>query len=168
MKKKIVIISISIVLLLGLVLLCFNTSQAKTNNKKELKETSHNLDEIYELISTGAYYKSDDTYSEEWIEFNYVLTHFYDYFNKDTKFMIYNKSIKPFENDEELENIGTVMITYDEYMKIITSDKSSANYDIKVGENWLNDKKREEYKGLMIDIAAREVLSSCDVINKCI
>ena len=53
-------------------------------------------------------------------------------------------------------------------MKIITSDKSSANYDIKVGENWLNDKKREEYKGLMIDIAAREVLSSCDVINKCI
>ena len=106
MKKKIVIISISIVLLLGLVLLCFNTSQAKTNNKKELKETSHNLDEIYELISTGAYYKSDDTYSEEWIEFNYVLTHFYDYFNKDTKFMIYNKSIKPFENDEELENIG--------------------------------------------------------------
>lgn len=173
-KKKVTIGLVSTILILILIINgCLNISHSTTNkeNKQtndEIKETSHNLDEIYELISTGAYLRSDDTYSDEWIEFNYVLTHFYDYFNKDTKFMIYNKPINPLGDSKQLENISTIMINYEEYMKITTSDKSIATYDIKVGEEWLNNKKRKGYQGLMIDIAAKEVLGSCEVINKCI
>ena len=174
-KKMIVIIVGIVLLIIVLSIIVLSKDNSKSNNKDNqvnnevLKETSYTLDEIYELISTGAYYKTELKDCDEWIEFNYVLTHFYEYFSKDKKFMIYNKVLNPLDNKLE-DDIDTIMINYDEYMKITTSSESSTAYDIEVGEKWLNDevRKTKYSQGFMINVAARSTLSSCDIINKCI
>ncbi len=177
MKKA--VISLLIVLLLGIsfsivssiaVNVLANNEKANSNNnyqnQEDLKESPYTLDEIYDFISSGDYWKTNYL-DENWIDLNIVLTHFYEYFSKDTKFMLYNKTLSPYFNYyDAVDNTGVVLIDYDEYMKIAYDyEKGGVITMIRSGEDRL--KEQSNRRGRNISIAAKELVGSCSIVNKC-
>ncbi len=171
-----VVISLSVVLLLGISISVVSTfvvnvfadkdSSSNNLNRDDLKESPYTLDEIYDFISSGDYWRTNSL-DESWIDLNIVLTHFYDYFSKDTKFMLYDKTLSPYFNYyDEVNDAGVVMIDYDEYMKIAYDDKYVGIVTmIKSGEERL--KEQDNRRSREISIAAKELVGSCAIVNKC-
>lgn len=179
LTMKEVVVSLFIVLLLGisisigssLVVNVFAESakeELKPNKleTEDLKKSPYTLDEIYDIISSGDYWKTNYL-DENWIDLNIVLTHFYDYFTKDTKFMIYDKTLSPYFNYyDAVDDAGVVLIDYDEYMKIAYDyEKGGIITMIRSGEERL--KEQDNRRGRNISIAAKELVGSCAIINKC-
>ena len=172
-----VVISLSVVLLLGISISVVSTfvvnvfadkdSSYNNLNRDDLKESPYTLDEIYDFISSGDYWRTNSL-DENWIDLNIVLTHFYDYFSKDTKFMLYDKTLSPYFNYyDEVDDAGVVMIDYDEYMKIAYDDKYVGIVTmIKSGKERL--KEQDNRRGREISIAAKELVGSCAIVNKCV
>ncbi len=188
LKKKIksnkltmqeVVISLFVVLVLGISISVVSSfavnvfaqeknvnSNSDHQDQEELKESPYTLDEIYDFISSKEYWQTKK-YDKNWIDFNYVLTHFYEYFSKDTKFMIYDKKISPYFDDYAAANdAGVLYINYDEYMKIAYDYETGGiiNY-IRWGEEKL--KEQSNYSGNAISNAAKEIVGSCNIVNKC-
>lgn len=72
----------------------------------ELNKSDYNLDQLYEFVI-----------NDDFREFNhrgisYIYTHFYDYFNMDTKFLV----VSDYDNKNN-KVLHTKYITYDEYME---------------------------------------------------
>lgn len=179
LTMKEVVVSLFVVLLLGIsisigssfVINVFAENDKENLKPKELetedlKKSPYTLDEIYDFISSGDYWRTNSL-DEKWIDLNIVLTHFYDYFSKDTKFMLYDKTLSPYFNYyDEVDDAGVVMIDYDEYMKIAYDDKYVGIVTmIKSGEESLNE--QDNRRGREISIAAKELVGSCAIVNKC-
>ena len=174
-----VVISLFVVLVLG-VAISFGSSfivnvfaEEDSNSdysnveREDLKESPYTLEEIYEFISSKKYMETR-TRDEEWFDYNKVITHFYEYFSKDTPFMIYDKKLRSYWGDYEevkAEEVNTIMIDYDEYMRITKGDGEAA-FSLVIAEYpWKNisqNLKMSDY-----DHAARDVVGSCYEINRC-
>ena len=182
LKMKEVVVSLFVVLLLGisislgssLVINVFaeNDKEELKPNKietEELKKSPYTLDEIYDFISSGTYFKVSyfTENCREWYDYNNVIINFYDYFTKDTKFMIYDKRMRyifgEYENVDP-SDIHTIMIDYDEYMKI-TKGKGDAATGIYLTE--VSQYPLAKYREHEVNNAAHDVLGACNEINRC-
>lgn len=127
-NKKIYIIVgvISFVFFIGIGLLTnklmdiHRVNIVENHNKFDFKESPYTLDEIYEIIENNKLFEL--RFSAEGNEIGYVLMNFYDYFNKNTKFMVAK------ELNDLWEPISFKYITYEEYQKSMIEYK----------ENWLH------------------------------
>ncbi len=182
LTMKEVVVSLFVVLLLGIsisigssfVINVFAENDKEDLKPKELetedlKKSPYTLDEIYDFISSGAYFKVDyfTENCSEWYEYNNVIIHFYDYFTKDTKFMIYDKRMRYIFGEWEnvdASDIHTIMIDYDEYMRI-TKGKGDAATDIYLTE--VSQYHVQQYREQEVNNAAHDVLGACNQINRC-
>lgn len=176
-----VVISLFVVLVLG-VAISFGSSfivnvfaEEDSNSdysnveREDLKESPYTLEEIYEFISSKKYLEIS-TKDEKWFDYNNVITHFYDYFSKDTPFMIYDKKLRFYWGDYEdvkAEEVNTIMIDYDEYMKITKGDGEAAFWIELTDNDFKTNRSLYVYRVWRLDHAAQDVVGSCYEINRC-
>lgn len=191
LKKKIksnkltmqeVVISLFLVLVLGISISVVSSfavnvfaqeKNVNSNNnhqdQEELKESPYTLDEIYDFISSKKYLKIS-TRDEEWFDYNNVITHFYEYFSKDTPFMIYDKKLRSYwgdYQDVDAEIVNTIMINYDEYMEITKGQGEAATGIRWTDSDFKTNRSLYVYRVWRLDNAARDVVGSCYEINRC-
>lgn len=111
MKKKIILAGVLCLIILSGFLVVQaksinNSNENQSNNNVNVKSTEYSLDELYNFVKSNNF----STLNHENI--GYIYTHFYEYFNHDTKFLVISKYDS--NNNEVLE---TKYITYDEYME---------------------------------------------------
>ncbi len=81
-----------------------------------LKESPYTLDEIYEKIENNELYKCN-IFEDDCQKLASVVFHFYDYFNKDTKFIVSSK------NGDGIVPKEFKYISYSEYMDMIEKEE---------------------------------------------
>ena len=90
--------------------------KAKKTEDNKISESPYTLNEINEIIENPTkFYELNDYHYNE---FNYIITHFYDYFSKDTEFLI---ATKVEENDGKVTKIiETKKIPYKDYIYLMS------------------------------------------------
>lgn len=121
-KTYIIVCVISLLLVVGMLfglksLMNKEDNIIENQNKYDFKESPYTLDEIYEIIESNKLF--DLRFSDEGDEIGYILMNFYDYFNKDTKFMVAK------ELNESWKPVSFKYITYEEYQKSMIEYKES-------------------------------------------
>lgn len=119
-KSKNTIINI-IIFVIGLVIgsiltLCIINIQDKKNENNKITESPYTINEIYEIIeSPNQFYELNDYHYND---FNYVITHFYDYFSKNTDFLV---ATKVEEKDGKVTKVlSTKKIAYKDYIYLMS------------------------------------------------
>lgn len=123
LKKKIIIgICLFLVFVVGIatVLVITNKEDKELeSNQNEVEKVipakcPYTLDEIEEAITSGWLFSPTgwSDYGEEANEMAYVLFHFYEYFNKETKFTVWNEL-----DTKNGEILSYKKISYEDYMK---------------------------------------------------
>lgn len=121
-KKNIIYIIVGLLLLIitiGLTTyICYNLWGKKENivSNNIIKECPFTLEELYAITDDPELFRKNNQSS--YTEYNYVITHFYDYFSKGTPVKVTTK-VKAKEGDPNYieEVLETRYMEYDEYMQ---------------------------------------------------
>lgn len=121
-KKNIIYIIAGLLLLIitiGLTTyICYNLWGKKENivSNNIIKECPFTLEELYAITDDPELFRKNNQSS--YTEYNYVITHFYDYFSKGTPVKVTTK-VKAKEGDPNYieEVLETRYMEYDEYMQ---------------------------------------------------
>ena len=121
-KKNIIYIIAGLLLLIitiGLTTyICYNLWGKKENivSNNIIKECPFTLEELYAITDNPELFRKNNQSS--YTEYNYVITHFYDYFSKGTPVKVTTK-VKEKEGDPNYieEVLETRYMEYDEYMQ---------------------------------------------------
>ena len=121
-KKNIIYIIAGLLLLIitiGLTTyICYNLWGKKENivSNNIIKECPFTLEELYAITDDPELFRKNNQSS--YTEYNYVITHFYDYFSKGTPVKVTTK-VKTKEGDPNYieEVLETRYMEYDEYMQ---------------------------------------------------
>ena len=76
-----------------------------STDKINLKKSEYSLDELYGFVKDNSFKTKN---------LGYLYTHFYEYFNQDTKFLIISEY-----DVEKNEVVSTEFIDYNQYMKVM-------------------------------------------------
>ncbi len=142
LKKKLKYLIIIFVILIILVVVGYKFIDERFDNliteDFNILESPYTVNQIYEIIESNKLFRKGFSYfNQDSIELGYILMNFYDYFDKDTLFLVANKL------DDYGQPLEFKYITYSEYRnqikmyKVLNGENILPNYYIRSAREFL-------------------------------